>query len=139
MFPELTAFIKETMSIHPILVMEPGKPIKPFDPDEQSDPAHRVSHIQIHLSKLAPLEARSLSKRIAEVLDQVHQAVHDWPAMTALVNQAMRELEEYNASRKNIPIPARARRRRSNAARAGASAFSPIPTSACCVKARTPC
>ncbi|MBB4186706.1 glutamate dehydrogenase [Sinorhizobium terangae] len=88
------------LAIHPILVMEPGKPIKPFDPDEQSDPAHRVSHIQIHLSKLAPLEARSLSKRIAEVLDQVHQAVHDWPAMTALLNQAMRELGEYNASRK---------------------------------------
>ncbi|MDK1375988.1 MULTISPECIES: NAD-glutamate dehydrogenase [unclassified Sinorhizobium] len=88
------------LAIHPILVMEPGKPIKPFDPDEESDPAHRVSHIQIHLNKLAPLEARSLSKRIAEVLEQVHQAVHDWPAMTALLNQAMQELEDYNASRK---------------------------------------
>lgn len=88
------------LAIHPILVMEPGKAIKLFDPEEESDPAHRVSHIQIHLNKLAPLEARSLSKRIAEVLEQVHQAVHDWPAMTALLKQAMQELEDYNASRK---------------------------------------
>ncbi|MDK1491055.1 NAD-glutamate dehydrogenase [Sinorhizobium sp. 7-81] len=88
------------LAIHPILVREPGKPIKAYDPDEESDPTHRVSHIQIHLDKLAPLEARQLSKRIADVLDQVHQAVHDWPAMTTLLNQAMQELEEYNASRK---------------------------------------
>jgi glutamate dehydrogenase len=88
------------LAIHPILVMEPGKPVKLFDPDEESAPEHRVSHIQIHLSRLTPLEARSLSKRISDVLEQVHQAVHDWPAMTALLDQAMRELEEYNASRK---------------------------------------
>ncbi|TCN31790.1 NAD-glutamate dehydrogenase [Sinorhizobium americanum] len=88
------------LAIHPILVMKPGQPAKLLDPDEESDPAHRVSHIQIHLSKLTPLEERSLSKRITDVLEQVHQAVHDWPAMTALLDQAMRELEDYNASRK---------------------------------------
>ncbi|MEY9771325.1 glutamate dehydrogenase [Sinorhizobium fredii] len=88
------------LAIHPILVTEPGRPAKLFDPDEQSDPAHRVSHIQIHLSKLTPLEERSLSKRITDVLEQVHQTVHDWPAMTALLDQAMQELEDYNASRK---------------------------------------
>jgi glutamate dehydrogenase len=88
------------LAIHPILVMEPGESVKLYDPDEESDPAHRVSHIQIHLNKLAPLEARQLSKRIADVLEQVHQAVHDWPAMTALLDQAMQELADYNASRK---------------------------------------
>ncbi|THK38750.1 NAD-glutamate dehydrogenase [Ensifer sp. MPMI2T] len=88
------------LAIHPILVREPGKPVKLYDPDEESDPAHRVSHIQIHLNQLEPIEARSLRKRIAEVLEQVHQAVHDWPAMTALLDQAMQELEDYNASRK---------------------------------------
>lgn len=88
------------LAIHPILVMEPGQAVKLYNPEEESDPAHRVSHIQIHLSELTPLEARSLSKRITDVLEQVHQAVHDWPAMTALLDQVMRELEDYNASRK---------------------------------------
>ncbi|MCA1493317.1 NAD-glutamate dehydrogenase [Ensifer sp. NBAIM29] len=88
------------LAIHPILLMQPGKPVKLFDPDEESDPAHRVSHIQIHLGKLTPIEERSLSKRITDVLEQVHQAVHDWPAMTALLDQVMRELEDYHASRK---------------------------------------
>jgi len=88
------------LAIHPILVMQPGHAVKLYDPDEESDPAHRVSHIQIHLGKLTPLEARSLSKRITDVLEQVHQAVHDWPAMTALLDQVMRELEDYSASRK---------------------------------------
>lgn len=88
------------LAIHPILVQEPGKPAKLFDPEEASDPANRVSHIQIHLTKLAPVEAEHLSNRIRDVLEQVHQTVHDWPAMTALLDQAMQELEAYNASRK---------------------------------------
>lgn len=88
------------LAIHPILVKEPGKPAKLFDPEEESDPSHRVSHIQIHLTKLAPVEAEQLSNRIRDVLEQVHQTVHDWPAMTTLLDQAMSELETYNATRK---------------------------------------
>ena len=88
------------LAVHPILVADPGKAMALFDPDLDSDPAHRVSHIQIHLSELAPAEARALEARIGEVLDQVHQAVQDWPEMTALLDQVMREMAEHDAGRR---------------------------------------
>ncbi|NHF73167.1 NAD-glutamate dehydrogenase [Paracoccus xiamenensis] len=88
------------LAVHPILVAAPGQPMTLFDPDEESDPAHRVSHIQIHLSELTPAEATALKARIDEVLEQVHQAVQDWPEMTALLDQAMREMEAHDAGRR---------------------------------------
>ena len=88
------------LAVHPILVVQPGKPITLFDPDEDVDPAHRISHIQIHLSELTPAEARELARRVGEVLDQVHQAVQDWPEMTALLDQAMHEMETHDAGRR---------------------------------------
>lgn len=88
------------LAVHPILIAPPGKPVTFFDPDQDSDPAHRVSHIQIHLSELAPAETRELVRRIGGVLDQVHQAVQDWPGMTALLDQAMHEMEAHDAGRR---------------------------------------
>ena len=88
------------LAVHPILIAPPGAPITLFDPDEDSDPGHRVSHIQIHLSELAPVEARELARRIDEVLDQVHQAVQGWPGMTALLDQVMHELGSHDAGRR---------------------------------------
>lgn len=88
------------LAVHPILVAEPDQPVALFDPDRDSDPAHRISHIQIHLSELSPTDAAELAKRIGEVLDQVHQAVQDWPEMTALLDQAMREMEAHDAGRR---------------------------------------
>ncbi|WP_275786690.1 NAD-glutamate dehydrogenase [Pararhizobium gei] len=88
------------LAIHPILVLEKGKPAKLFDPEEQSDPATRFSHIQIHLSKLSQVEADDLEQRISNVLAQVHQAVGDWPSMTVLLDEAMNELENHAPSRR---------------------------------------
>ncbi|RCW87124.1 NAD-glutamate dehydrogenase [Paracoccus lutimaris] len=88
------------LAVHPILLVQPGKPVALFDPDQESDPAHRVSHIQIHLSELTPGEAHELAERIGGVLDQVHQAVQDWPEMTALLDQAMHEMETHDAGRR---------------------------------------
>lgn len=88
------------LALHPILVVQPGKPIAKFDPEVDSDPAHRVSHIQIHLSELTPVEARDLSARISAVLKQVHEAVQDWAGMTALLDEAMQELQNHEAGRR---------------------------------------
>ena len=88
------------LAVHPILVVRPGKAVTLFDPDEASDPSQRVSHIQIHLSELAPAEAQELAKRVGDVLDQVHQAVHDWPGMTALLDQVMQEMQVHDAGRR---------------------------------------
>ncbi len=62
------------LAIHPILVVAPGEAPKLFSPDEESDPAQRVSHIEIHLPELAPNEAAALAERIGTVLDQVQRA-----------------------------------------------------------------
>jgi glutamate dehydrogenase len=83
------------LAVHPILVLEAGKPAKIFDPEEKSDPATRISHIQIHISRVTETEAEDLKERIANVLSQVHQAVGDWTAMSALLDQAMGELENH--------------------------------------------
>ncbi len=88
------------LAVHPILILEAGKPAKIFDPEEKSDPASRVSHIQIHLPRLTGAEAEDLKERIVNVLSQVHQAVGDWTPMTALLDQAMNELENHAPSRK---------------------------------------
>ena len=45
------------LAVHPILVVAPGEAPKLFSPDEESDPAQRISHIEIHLSELSPGEA----------------------------------------------------------------------------------
>ena len=56
------------LAIHPILVGAPGESPRLFSPDEESDPAQRVSHIEIHLSELQPNEAALLADRIRFVL-----------------------------------------------------------------------
>ena len=88
------------LAVHPILVVRPGQPITLFDPDGESQPDERVSHIQIHLSALTAAEATELARRIGDVLDQVHQAVQDWPGMTALLDQAMHEMATHDAGRR---------------------------------------
>ncbi|OBZ93624.1 NAD-glutamate dehydrogenase [Pararhizobium polonicum] len=88
------------LAVHPILVLVPGKPAKIFDPEEKSDPENRISHIQIHLSRLTSAEAEDLKERVGKVLAQVHQTVGDWSQMTVLLDQAMSELENHAPSRK---------------------------------------
>ncbi len=88
------------LAIHPILVAIPGQPVALFDPDDNSDPADRVSHIQIHLPPLGEAEAESLVSRIRTVLTHVHATVEDWRQMTLLLDQAMQELEAHGTARR---------------------------------------
>ena len=83
------------LAVHPILVVAPGEAPKLFSPDEESDPAQRISHIEIHLSELSPGEAASLVERMKTVLDQVHLAVDDWPAMLEKLGSTMADMERY--------------------------------------------
>ncbi|MGV2102008.1 NAD-glutamate dehydrogenase [Rhizobium sp. 21-4511-3d] len=88
------------MAVHPILVLEDGKAPELYSADEPSDPAKRVSHIQIHISPLTSAQAADLQKRIKTVLEQVDQAVSDWKPMLSKLDTAIDELREYGSSRK---------------------------------------
>ncbi len=91
------------MAVHPILVIEKGKQPSLYSADQPSDPAHRVSHIQLHLSPLTTAQATDLTKRIQTVLDQTHLAVSDWKPMLSRLDTVISELSTYEAAgrRKN--------------------------------------
>ncbi|MBW9056044.1 NAD-glutamate dehydrogenase [Rhizobium mesosinicum] len=89
-----------SMAVHPILILEDGKIPELYSADVASDPAKRVSHIQLHISPLSPSQAADLIKRIKSVLEQVELAVSDWKPMLARVDEVISELSNYNASRK---------------------------------------
>ncbi|KQR79328.1 NAD-glutamate dehydrogenase [Rhizobium sp. Leaf341] len=88
------------LAVHPILVVSEGSEPILFDPEEASDPADRVSHIQIHLRHLSPEEAKALIGAVETVLTQVHQAVGDWEPMKTLLGEAMGELERHAANKR---------------------------------------
>ncbi|OWK23468.1 hypothetical protein AJ87_33140 [Rhizobium yanglingense] len=88
------------MAVHPILVMEHGKTPVLYSAEEASDPAKRVSHIQIHISPLTTAQSGDLRKRIMIVLEQVRQAVSDWKPMLSKLDTVIAELGSYGASRK---------------------------------------
>ncbi len=91
------------MAVHPILVIEKGKQPSLYSADQPSDPAHRVSHIQLHLSPLTTAQATDLTKRVQTVLDQTHLAVSDWKPMLSRLDTVISELSTYEAAgrRKN--------------------------------------
>ncbi|QYA13610.1 NAD-glutamate dehydrogenase [Rhizobium sp. AB2/73] len=91
------------MAVHPILVIEKGKQPSLYSADQPSDPAHRVSHIQLHLSPLTTAQATDLTKRVQTVLDQTHLTVSDWKPMLARLETVISELSTYEAAgrRKN--------------------------------------
>jgi glutamate dehydrogenase len=89
------------LAVHPILVMAKGEEPALFDPDEVSNPADRVSHIQLHLGHLTPEEAERLVAGVETVLAQVHQAVEDWEPMTSLLGEATHELEQHASANGN--------------------------------------
>ena len=90
------------MAVHPILILEDGKAPELYSADVASDPAKRVSHIQLHVSPLSPSQAADLIKRIRAVLEQVELAVSDWKPMLARVDEVISELSNYSASRKKV-------------------------------------
>ncbi|WP_412064327.1 NAD-glutamate dehydrogenase [Rhizobium sp. SYY.PMSO] len=86
------------MAVHPILVVESGRQPILYSADHLSDPAHRVSHIQLHLSPLTAAQAADLTKRVQAVLDQTHLAVSDWKPMLARLDTVISELSTYEAA-----------------------------------------
>ncbi|SCB21497.1 NAD-glutamate dehydrogenase [Rhizobium hainanense] len=91
------------MAVHPILIIEKGKQPNLYSADQPSDPAHRVSHIQLHLSPLSTAQATDLTKRVQTVLDQTHLTVSDWKPMLSRLDTVISELSTYEAAgrRKN--------------------------------------
>lgn len=86
------------MAVHPILVIEDGKQPSLYSADHPSDPAHRVSHIQLHLSPLMVAQATDLIKRVQTVLDQTHLTISDWKPMLARLDIVISELSTYEAA-----------------------------------------
>ncbi|NTJ08963.1 NAD-glutamate dehydrogenase [Rhizobium lusitanum] len=86
------------MAVHPILVIEEGKQPSLYSADQLSNPAHRVSHIQLHLSPLTAAQATDLIKRLQAVLDQTHLTVSDWKPMLARLDIVISELSTYEAA-----------------------------------------
>ncbi|MFS8047149.1 NAD-glutamate dehydrogenase [Rhizobium sp. BR 314] len=86
------------MAVHPILVMEDSKPASLYSADQASDPAHRVSHIQLHLSPLTAAQATDLVKRVQTVLDQTHLVVSGWKPMLSRLDAVISELSTYEAA-----------------------------------------
>ncbi|NTG88325.1 NAD-glutamate dehydrogenase [Rhizobium rhizogenes] len=86
------------MAVHPILVIEKGKQPSLYSADHPSDPAHRVSHIQLHLAPLTAAQATDLIKRVQTVLDQTHLTVSDWKSMQTRLDTVISELSIYEAN-----------------------------------------
>ncbi len=88
------------MAVHPILVIEEGQEPTLYSADHPSDPAHRVSYIQLHLAPLSAAQADDLRKRIATLLEQTHQTVSGWKPMLAKVDAVIKELTTHDAGRR---------------------------------------
>ena len=54
------------MAVHPILVMEKGKAPATYSADHPSDPANRVSHIQLHLAPLNSAQSPPISSNASK-------------------------------------------------------------------------
>ncbi|MFK0334151.1 NAD-glutamate dehydrogenase [Rhizobium sp. NPDC090275] len=88
------------MAVHPILVMQPGRPPELYSPDMPGEPANRVSHIQLHLAPLTPAQSADLIERIEIVLEQVRLSVSDWKPMLDKLGTAIDELSSRNVGRR---------------------------------------
>src|SRR5262249_51357072 len=71
-----------------------------FSADQPSDPAHRVSHIQLHLAPLTGAQAEELIERVQTVLEQTHLTVSDWKPMLTRLDTVISELSAYEAGRR---------------------------------------
>lgn len=87
-----------SLAVHPILVAEAGQPIRLYKRGEKSDPANRLSHIQIHIPVLDEKAKSMLRKRVIDVLNRVDAAVRDWPSMLEALDKAIDGL-------KSQPVP----------------------------------
>jgi glutamate dehydrogenase len=98
---EVTSSYRDlSMAVHPILLIEDGKPPELYSAERRGAEANRVSHIQIHLAPLSAEQSADLLKRLKSVLEQVWLTVSDWKPMLAKVDTVIEELSAYSASRK---------------------------------------
>ena len=88
------------MAVHPILVMDEGQPPVLYSADHPSDPARRVSHIQLHMAPLSAAQAADLVKRIDTLLEQTHLSVSGWKPMLAKLDTVIGELSAHDAGRR---------------------------------------
>jgi glutamate dehydrogenase len=88
-----------TMAVHPILTIEPGKEPVLRSSDVESNPAHHVSLIQIHIAPMTGEQADHLVERIRFVLEQVHLAITDWSAMLDTMDGAAAQLQNVAAKK----------------------------------------
>ncbi|MGO4564332.1 NAD-glutamate dehydrogenase [Rhizobium sp. 2YAF20] len=98
---EVTSTYRDVyMAVHPILIVKEGSTPCLYSSDTPSDPAHRISHIQLHLAALTPVQADDLIKRVSAVLEQTHLTVSDWKPMLARLDTVIGELSAYDPGRR---------------------------------------
>ena len=99
---ELTSTHRDIyLVVHPIFVTAPEKEMVLYVNGDGSDPARRVSHIQIHMPVLDAKETKQLTKRISTVLEQVHLSVNDWRQMLETLDTAVAGLKKQDVKRKS--------------------------------------
>ena len=86
---EITTLVRDIhLAVHPIIVVPPKGDMFLFTHGDTSDPAHRISHIQIHMPRIQADAAEHIRTRMAFILEQVNLAVSDWKEMLAKVDEA---------------------------------------------------
>lgn len=88
------------MAVHPILVIDDGKAPTLYSADAPSEPAKRVSLIQLHLAPLTAAQSANLIERIEAVVEQVRLTVSDWRPMLDKLGTAIDALSAYNPGRR---------------------------------------
>ncbi|HET7411321.1 MAG TPA: NAD-glutamate dehydrogenase, partial [Pararhizobium sp.] len=88
------------LAVHPIILAIKGKALELYTADKRSEPAERISHMQIHLPEQDAAAAAALIRRLKAVLHQVHAAVGDWGAMLKALDMVVSELAENAPTRR---------------------------------------
>ncbi|AJY48412.1 NAD-glutamate dehydrogenase [Martelella endophytica] len=81
------------LAVHPILVVEPGKPVVAFSPGVEHREENRISHVQVHVTALSDEGRAFLKQRLEYVLGHVRLAVNGWSPMLAKLETAMEGLQ----------------------------------------------
>ena len=98
---EVTSTYRDVyMAVHPILIVKEGSTPCLYSSDTPSDPAHRISHIQLHLAAQTSVQADDLIKRVSAVLEQTHLTVSDWKPMLGRLDTVIGELSTYDPGRR---------------------------------------
>lgn len=81
------------MSLHPIILWDEKGNLKLRNANNKEGDELQVSHIQIVLPQFTKPEAADFKSRIANVLKQVNNAVHDWRPMLSTIDKAISDIE----------------------------------------------